>query len=290
MPVRAFFEMDFYNLDRQPFNQTPRLRHFYAVMGRLLAGRTWGTGSDLYAVPTTLDFGTGDALTGTRRAQIRFEDKISAKMNYAFGIEMLEYPDIDGNGFDGQASMEYPLVVGRITKSTSSGGRLFFSASAFQLRWDGLSTGPNARAIGYGASFSGREYFGKKRSYFRWMASYGEGWGSQIVATLGSTASAIITPDSTMETMPAYNVGAGVSLNLSSVVMLNINSNWFALEPSEYRSLDKIKIGGSGHVNVIWSPYESVNLGIEVMALYRENGDGKSGIGRRVQFMIKYLF
>ena len=42
MPMRVFFEFDFYNLDRGPFNQTPRLRHFYGVVGRLLVGRTWG--------------------------------------------------------------------------------------------------------------------------------------------------------------------------------------------------------------------------------------------------------
>ena len=56
MPLQIFFELDFYNLDRGPFNQTPRLRHFYGVLGRLLIGRTWGTQSDLFAVPNTIDF------------------------------------------------------------------------------------------------------------------------------------------------------------------------------------------------------------------------------------------
>jgi hypothetical protein len=96
MPVQVFFEMDFYNLDRGPFNQAARLRHFYGVVGRLLVGRTWGTQSDLFAVPITIDFAAGDALTGTRRAQIRFEDRIGEKMSYAVAIEMLEFPGIDG--------------------------------------------------------------------------------------------------------------------------------------------------------------------------------------------------
>jgi hypothetical protein len=83
MPLKVFFEMDFYNLDRGPFNQAARLRHFYGVVGRLLVGRTWGTQSDLFAVPITIDFAAGDALTGTRRAQVRFEDRIGLKMSYA---------------------------------------------------------------------------------------------------------------------------------------------------------------------------------------------------------------
>lgn len=290
MPVRVFFEMDFYNLDRGPFNQAPRLRHFYGVLGRLLVGRTWGTQSDLYAVPSTIDFAAGDALTGTRRAQVRFEDKINAQFNYALALEMLEFPGIDGNNFDGQASMLLPLLVGRITKTTASGGRLFLGASAFQLRWDGQSTGPDKTAFGWGASFSGREYFGQKKHYFRWMASYGDGWGSNIVATMGTTASAILTPEEKLETMPAWNLGTGVALHLSPVVTFNFNTSWFGLNPSEHRGPDKIKMGGSGHINVIWSPYKSVNTGVEFMTLYRENGDGESGVGKRLQFMIKYLF
>ena len=290
MPLQVFFEFDFFNLDRGPFVQTPRLRHFYGVLGRLLIGRTWGTQSDLYAVPATIDFAAGDALTGTRRAQVRFEDKISDKMNYAIALEMLEFPGIDGNSFDGQASMQLPLLVGRITRTTASGGRLFLGASAFQLRWDGQSSGPDATAFGWGASFSGREYFGQKKHYFRWMASYGDGWGSNIVATVGTTASAILTPEEKLETMPAWNLGMGVALNISPVLEANINTGWFGLNPSEHRGADKIKMGGSGHINLIWSPIKHVNAGIEFMTLYRENGDGKSGIGKRLQLMIKYLF
>jgi hypothetical protein len=138
MPLRVFFEMDFYNLERGPFNQTPRLRHFYGVLGRLLIGRTWGTQSDLFAIPNTIDFAAGDALTGTRRAQIRFEDKLGKSFKYALALEMLEFPGIDAPDSLGQASQNLPLLAGRLTKSTSSGGRLMLGASLFQLRWDGL--------------------------------------------------------------------------------------------------------------------------------------------------------
>ena len=290
MPLRVFFEIDFYNTDTSPFNQTPRLRHFYGVLGRLLVGRTWGTQSDLYGIPTTIDFASGDALTGTRRAQIRFEDKINPTLNYAFALEMLEFPGIDGNNFDGQASMVLPLLVGRITRTTASGGRLFLGASAFQLRWDGLKTGPDATALGWGLSFSGREYFGRSKHYFRWMASYGNGWASNIVSTLGTTASAIVTPDGELETMPAWNLGGGVAVNISPVLVSNINTNWFGVNASDYRDETKMDFGGSGHVNLIWSPYKSVNAGVEFMTLYRENGNGESGVGKRLQMMIKYLF
>lgn len=289
MPLRLFFELDFYNLDRGPFNQSPRLRHAYGVVGRLLIGRTWGTQSDLYAVPTTIDFAAGDALTGTRRAQVRFEDNIGKKFKYALALEMLEFPGIDGAEDQGISSQNLPLLAGRITKSTASGGRLFLGASIFQLRWDGLGVNPNSTAFGWGVSFSGREYFGDKKHFFRWVGSYGRGWGSQIVATIGTGSSASLRPDGTLQTMPAWNFGTGVAINLSNTLVSNLNANWYAIDPSQYRTENQMKSGKSAHLNLIWSPYKKVNAGIEYMVLERINTNENSGIGTRLQLMIKYI-
>ena len=290
MPLQVFFEFDFFNLDRGPFNQTPRLRHFYGVLGRLLIGRTWGTQSDLYAVPATVDFAAGDALTGTRRAQIRFEDAINDQFKYAVALEMLEFPGVDGRDFEGQASQSLPLLVGRITKSTPSGGRLFLGGSLFQLRWDGEELIPNSTVLGWGFSFSGREYFGKNKLWFSWMASYGQGWGSQIVATVGTQSSAVLNDDGKLETMPAWNLGAGVCFNLSKTLATNLNLNYYSIDPSEFRDEQKMKGGSSGHLNLIWSPIKNINTGVEFMVLERVNVDDNSGVGRRLQFMVKYLF
>ena len=289
-PYRIFIEMDFYNLDRGPFNQAPRLRHAYGVMGRLLIGRTWGTQSDLFAVPATIDFAAGDALTGTRRAQVRWEDKLGSKFMYAVGLEMLEFPGIDGRDTVGLASQQLPLLAGRITKKTSSGGRLMIGASVYQLRWDGLGEMPNATAIGWGFSFSGREYFGTKKHYFRWMASYGQGWGSQIVATIGTQSSAIVTPDGSIETMPAWNLGGGVAFRLSNTLVANLNSSWYAIDPSQYKEGYDMKAGISGHVNLIWSPIKNINTGVEFMMAKRINVNDTQGTASRLQLMAKYLF
>lgn len=287
-PVQAFIEMDFYNLDRGPFNQTPRLRHAYAVFGRWLLGRSWGTQSDLFAVPVTIDFAAGDALTGTRRAQIRFEDKLSGKFNYAVALEMLEFTGVDGRDFQGLSSQNLPLLTGRITKNTAAGGRLFLGGSLFQLRWDGVGIIPNSTAVGWGFSFSGREYFGSKRHWFRWMASYGHGWGSQIVATLGTVASAVLNDQGKLETMPAWNLGSGVAVNLTKKLVTNFNLNYFGIKPSIYRNENYMKSGSSGHLNLIYSPYKKVSAGIEFMRLQRINGDSNYGNGNRLQLMMKY--
>jgi hypothetical protein len=122
------------------------------------------------------------------------------------------------------------------------------------------------------------------------MASYGQGWGSQIVATVGTQSSAVLDDDGKLETMPAWNLGAGVSFNLSKTLATNLNLNYYSIDPSIYRDEQKMKGGSSGHLNLIWSPIKHINTGVEFMVLERVNVDDNSGVGRRLQFMVKYLF
>lgn len=151
-PLRVFLEMDFWNLDRDAFHNVPRLRHFYAVYDNWLLGRTWGLLTDVYSIPITLDFQAGDAVAGARRAQIRYENEMGKKFKGAVSLEMLEFPDIDSNGFEGQASQLYPVLSARVTRHTNLDGRIFLGGSIYQLRWDGLQSGPDATALGWGLS------------------------------------------------------------------------------------------------------------------------------------------
>lgn len=290
-PLRIFLEMDFWNLDRDAFHNVPRLRHFYAVYNRWLVGRSWGIITDVYSVPTTLDFQSGDAVAGSRRTQIRYERAVnkSKTIKVAGGIEMLDFPDIDANDFDGQSSMLMPAFSARITKATKLGGRLFFGGSIYQLRWDGLETGPNASALGWGFVFSGRQNFTKKFSLL-WNVSGGEGWGTNVFATLGTGNSAILSPDGDLETQFMYSLDASIQYSISHVLVTNIQGGYIDVDLSEYKGPNDYKSGAIGHWNFIWSPVKSINIGIEYQIAQRENKDGKSGIANRLQLSAKYIF
>ena len=160
-------------------------------------------------------------------------------------------------------------------------------ASVFQLRWDGQDIISNSTAMGWGVSFSGREYFGKNH-YFFWMGSYGQGWGSQILSTIGTSSSAILNPEGELETMPAWNLGAGIEINILPILATNINAYYYAIDPSIFRDPDKMKSGTSAHINLIWSPIKNASTGIEYMVLQRVNGSEDSGVGQRLQMMMKY--
>ena len=289
MPLRIFLEMDFWSLDRDPFHNVPRLRHFYAVYNNWLVGRTWGTLTNGYAVPNTLDFQAGDAVAGSRRGQVRYENTLSKTMKYAVALEMLEFPDIDGNGFDGKSSMLLPLFAARITKKTQYDGNMMFGGSIYQLRWDGLETGPNATALGWGLAFSGRQNFSNKFS-FLWNLSGGDGWASNVIAFTGDGQSAILNPQGEIEPLFAWSILASVVYSVSPVVQLNLTGSWLDLEVSEYKPDNNYKSGAEGHINLIYSPVKSINVGIEYQIAQRENKDSKSGIANRIQIGAKYIF
>jgi len=288
-PLQVFLEMDFWNTDDTPFFATPRLRHFYGVYGPLLAGRTWGTLTDVYSLATTIDFASGDAISGSRRPQVRWEQPLAETYNGAVAVEMLEFVDIDNvAGQSGQASQRLPLLAARTTRTTDS-GRLMLGGAVFELHWDGQGEISNASAVGWGVLLSGRLGLGR-RDFVVWNASAGNGWASNIATDIGTGSSAVLMPDGTLDPLFAWNVQVGGAHYLSNVVALNLSLAWASVEDSPDRPDDSLKEGGTAHVNVIWSPVTSVNAGVEYMFGLRRNYDGADGTAHRVQAMIKYIF
>jgi len=288
-PLQVYMEIDFWNLADTPFFATPRLRHFYGVFGRLLAGRTWGTLTNVYSLASTIDFAVGDAIAGARRPQVRFEQPLNDEFRAAVALEMLEFTDIDNVADQtGEASMQLPLLAARVTRNTNR-GKAMLGASLYQLRWDGLGTGPCATAAAWGVVFSGRLGLGK-RDFFVWNTSAGNGWGSNIAAEIGSGSAAVLTPGGALDLLFSWNVQAGGAHYFSEVVALNVSMAWAAAEESQLKPAGSLKEGGTAHVNVIWSPFKSVNTGVEYIYGLRRNYDGADGTANRVQAMVKFIF
>ena len=288
-PLQVYLEFDFWNTEDTPFFATPRLRHFYGVYGPLLAGRTWGTLTDVYSLATTLDFAAGDAISGSRRPQVRWEQPFGDGYHWAVALEMQEFPEIDNvDNLAGQASQQLPLVAARLTKATNR-GRAMLGASVYQLRWDGQGQGPSDTAVGWGVVFSGRRGFGE-RDFLVWNASMGEGWGSNVVSGIGGGTGAILTPEGSLDPLFSWNVQLGGAHYLSETLALNMSLAWASFDDSDLRPDDRLLEGGTAHFNVIWSPFNSINTGIEYTYGLRRNVNGADGRAHRLQAMIKFIF
>lgn len=288
-PLQVFMEIDFWNLSDTPFFATPRLRHFYGVYGSLLAGRTWGTLTNVYSLTSTIDFAAGDAIVGIRRPQVRWEESLSDDYQAAVAIEMLEFTDIDNVADQpGQASQQLPLLAARLTRTTDR-GRVMLGGSVFELRWDGQGEIDNATAVGWGLTFSGRVGLGE-RDYVVWNASAGNGWGSNVATGIGAGAAAVLAPAGALDLLFAWNAQLGGAHYLSDVVALHAALAWASFEDTPDVSDHRLLEGATAHFNVIWSPVKSVNTGVEYMVALRRNVDEADGTAHRVQAMVKYIF
>jgi hypothetical protein len=166
---------------------------------------------------------------------------------------------------------------------------MMLGASVFQLRWDGQGQGPSDTAVGWGVVFSGRHGFGE-RDFLVWNASMGDGWGSNVISGSGGGTGAILTSDGSLDPLFAWNVQVGGAHYLSETLVLNTSLAWASFDDSELRPDDRLLEGGTAHFNVVWSPFKSINTGIEYIYGLRRNVDGADGSAHRLQAMIKFIF
>ena len=288
-PQKFFIEMDFFQESAGPFNQFPRLRHAYFVYGDLLAGRTWGLLTATGAIPSLIDFAAGDALAGTRAAQLRWTKRVSDGLKWTVGIQMQEFPGIENVADQaGRPSQNAPVVAGRLDREWGS-SFVMLGGGLAQLRWDGEGAGPDATALQLGVAFNGRLTF-PYGGYVLWNSSYGNGVGNGVVAFVGQGASATLTPDGQLETMRAGSAAVGYGHPFTEGVSSNIHVAWAKLAPSELRDPDAIKESAAVHANVIWSVTENMSTGFEYMYGRRTNTDDRFGVAHRIQLMVKYAF
>jgi len=280
-----FLEMDFFD-ER---STSPRLRHAYIVYGNLLAGQTWTTAAELSSLVYTLDFAAGDALFGTRTPQIRWTQQVGPNWSWAAGLEMLQTSGIyNPLGLDGRASTQLPVLAGRLTHQRRNGLRTL-AAMVQQLRWDGEGGGPDATATGWVLIFGGRQNFGR-RDFFTWNLAYGDGTADTIMALTGSDANAVLTPDGRLVTRKGYSAALGFGHKWSDTLSTNLAYAWTDLEDLGERAADAIQSGGSGHVNLIWSPAAKLSTGVEFIWGTRKNADHATGDASRIQTSVKYEF
>ena len=283
---QLFLEMDFF--DESSFS--PRLRHAYVVYGNLLFGQTWTTIIDLASLPFTIDFGAGDALFGTRTAQVRWQEDWNETWSWAVGLENLQSVGIyNANGLPGEANTKLPVLAGRITKQTSK-GRISLAALVQELRWDGQGAGPDASAMGWALIHAGRRNFGK-RDFWTWNIAYGDGAPETIMALTGSDANAVLEADGSLTTRKGYSIALGYGHLWSDSLTSNFAYAFTDLQDLGLgqRAPDAIESGGVGHVNLVWQQGE-FSAGAELIWGRRDNVNGRSGDATRVQVMLKYGF
>lgn len=308
-PLKSQIELDFYGtagnaLLTHPVS--PRLRHAWFSLGKVLVGQTWSVFMDLEAAPETLDM-TGPVGAGyaMRQPLIRYQTKLGGKGMLTLGIEN---PEGDFLGADHTTNIPIGSIMSTrvlndmpdFTARYTYKGDGFRVSAAGVLRHINLDTGgaslpfvgPNgpftfagqASTWGGGAQLNLTvDTFGKDSLTL--SANGGPGLGRYVmgvqdtafltgVAPNGSSNAnpgngAVLGPDGKLRTIFTYGGFASYKHFWSKTLRSNLVLGYLRMNnPEQMLPLNFIKEEATLHANLIWSPLPQVGFGVEFIHGY----------------------
>jgi hypothetical protein len=288
---QAFIEVDFFNSNTNPYFNPPRLRHAYLRFGDFLAGRTWGTLTDLTALPFLIDFAYGDALYGGRTAQVRYETELTSFLKLRVGVEMLEFTGINNQaGLGGTAQPRLPVLALRLAASGDLGS-VALGGSVGELRWDGTGGTADAYSVQAAGLVNGRlNLLPAGRAFVGAQAALSLGAGEDVIAFVGQNVNALLRADGSLTSLPSLNFVLSYGHRLIDLLSVNCSFAWARIITDEVLPPETMKGGTILHANVILHPTDFLSFGVEYMFGERKNFSNATGTNHRVQTMAMYKF
>lgn len=287
--VRTFIEGDFTGSNVEAARLNFRLRHAYAQFHGFLVGQTWSTFSDPAADHQDMDFEGINGENVIRQAQIRYTRQIKSNLWFAAAFET---PAVSITG--GQGVNVVPDTVARAYWSFKEIGHLQGAVVLRQIRGE-----PNPpltgseKENGWGASLSGVVPFHYFDLIDRFIFQLNAGSGNaRYINDLNSLGGQDAVFDAAGKLHALKTVGFYLdyehqwkewararkmklrsSLIWSFVSVENLD---FQL-PSAYKRTNRYS------VNLVFSPLERIDLGLEYIYGTRENKDGSQGSADQIQ-------
>ncbi len=288
--LNTMISMDFNGQVDRP---EPRLRVAYGefVNGQqgwgLLGGQTYATMLDLRAVPETLDFAGPAAMWQTRQPLARFTKSLGKSVISEIALETPE----NVTYIDAEKLTRWPdlAIAGTWLVGNEYIKHLRLAGLVRDLRAEDIN-GMTDSALGWaitGSAKLGLPFLGAKDS-FKFTLHYGDGYGTQIKG--GPVEGAFNTINSTLETTKIFGSFGGIQHFWADKWRSNLVYGYVDSENPEFVSGDTFDNTSYTAVDLIWTPYEKVTLGIEYLWGRRENKDGAAGDANRFIVSSKVAF
>ena len=310
--VHAMVSMDFAGSAQQGSVQ-PRLRQAYVswvgvkTKAAFTVGQSWSTFLDLGVWPDIFDLEGPNAMTGSRQGLVRG--------SYAFddakrlvGDLAVEQPESDVEGGTGLTSL--PDLVARINRQRDW-GHLQVAAIGRQLIAESTTGTGRDSDFGWGLSLSGRlNVPGTKRqspladergSYLGWgprqdnvrfQIQGGAGIGRYVFDLGGAGGQDAVYDAATAQLTPLEEVGAFGAYEhwwadrwRSTLVGGVVRIDNQATQPST-----ALKETIYAVANLVYRPFNRMDVGIEYYWGQRENKDGDTGDANRLMISVSYGF
>ena len=281
--VKSFVEGDFFGTDNNG-NKTFRLRQAYGELGRFLGGQTFTTFGNIDASPATLDFEGAISTITIRRAQLRWTQPVFTEdLTLALALEdsstAIELPP--GSTVTGNTRTISPDFVARLRRTRPS-GNIQIAAIARILGFQ--PTGESVRTENaWGLNFSQVQDLSPDDKIY-WQINYGDG----IASLLGGLPDATPVDTDSVALLGYFGWMIGATHDWNS----KLSSN-FTFAESHFRNTSGQPLTDINNLtylaaNVIWTPLERFEVGVEYLYGKRENISGQSGPANRLQFAVFY--
>ena len=289
----TFISIDFFG-NNAPGTIEPRLRQGYLTgvgvfTGQaFLIGQAFSTFRDLQVNPEMFDLQGPNAWARLFNGMLRYMFKLDQPHHWIATIA-LEEPDSDIS--NGNAQTELPDGIVRIDYN----GNLVHFMGGFvgrQLKATNMTGGGTDRAFGYGFNFAGKIGIPNVRDNFKFHGFYGSGIGRYIndLDAAGGQDAVYDTMKSRLTRLESYG-GYGAyqhwwTARLRSTVVGGIvKVSNLALQASS-----AFKESYYTLANLIYSPFNHFDIGMEYTWGQRKNKDGGTGHANRMMVTAKWHY
>jgi len=290
----TYVEGDFYGADGNESVSNSsglRLRQAYGALGPFLAGQTWTNFMFVPSLPETLDFGGPVGQIFARQAQVRWTRAFDATRSGASGqwSVALENPEsvvtVPGGASFRADDDRFPDVTGQAVFDTAR-GRLAVSALLRQIRADSAAPAVTDAAFGGAISVAGViPAVGKDDVRFALSAGNAIGRYSD-----GFFPDGIVGDDGQIHLPRQWGGYAAYRHFWRDGLRSNLVASAAGERNPPGTPGTTNRSTASLHANLIWSPVQNADVGIEYIYANRRTEDGLSGHLDRVQASAKYTF
>ena len=266
-----------------------RLRHAFGEYGRVLAGQTWSTFTDLDALPVTVDFEGPPSSTTVRSPQIRYTATASDTTSWAVAIEApkadVSSPDSSEATFQGFGDLTARA------KLTSDWGHLQISAVIRTLAAND-SEGNTDFLPGLGGMLSGRSQVSDVDAVlFQFLGGVAI---SRFVGSLGGKGLDLIYNPTTGAYERMISYGGFITWNrrrlLGRDLETNVTGGILGVQNRSFQPDDAYQSSQYLSANAFWLFTEGGRVGIEGSWGRRVNKGGDSGTATRLSFAAYFDF
>jgi outer membrane DcaP-like protein len=301
--MRAFIEGDFFAPDGNGNRTAFRLRHAYAQFHGILVGQTWSTFSDPAADHQDLDFEGINGENVIRQPQFRYTWVMGKTFNMAVAAET---PEVSLTG--GQGVNFVPDLVGRAVWKFKDIGHLQGAVVLRQIRGEQDPVPPSTTAPGgvssvnaWGASVSGVVpfFYFHLTDRFIYQLNVGKGNARYIndLNSLGGQDAVFNPATGELKALPARGFYVDYEhqwkewqrtreMKLRSSFIwsyVDVGNLDFQLDTAYHRTSRE-------SVNVVLSPIDRIDVGVEYIFGTRENKDGHKGSADQFQIVGIFRF